>query len=398
MRLKVEGALAQHAVGLAEDLAEQGYSERSIAGHLRVLAHLDKWLVAQGLAPEGLTDAMVDRYLEAKRPNGQRRCTSRRGFAPVLDHLRTVGAVPPLAERSTPTPFEPVLACYRRYLAEERKLMPATVVDYEYYAGLFLSDLPAPVRGDLARVRAADVVGVVRAQCQSRGQSWVKNFTTALRSLLRFLFLEGRVPCDLTGSVLPVAGWRRRRLPMALGPAEVGRLLASCGRPGSAGTRDLAIVTLALRLGLRAAEIAALQLGDIDWREGEVTVHGKGGRLDRLPLPVDVGEQIVDYLRHERPPTSSRSLFIKAVSPRVGISSKTVEGVVQRASQRAGLAPIGPHRLRHTAATQMLRAGAALAEIGQALRHEHAQTTAQYAKVDLTSLAALAMPWPEVTA
>ncbi len=158
------------------------------------------------------------------------------------------------------------------------------------------------------------------------------------------------------------------------------------------------MLTIVVRLGLRAAAVAALELGEIDWRAGEILVRGKGGRRDLLPLSDDVGEAIVDYLRHERPPTTSRHLFILAVAPRTGISTKTLAGVLRCACERTGVAPIGPHRLRHTAATEMLRGGASLAEVSQVLRHRHLETTSIYAKVDLGSLATLAMPWPEVSA
>jgi integrase/recombinase XerD len=163
--------------------------------------------------------------------------------------------------------------------------MAATVSDYQLYAGLFLSGLPVPVRADLSLLKAADVVKVVAAKCRSRSHSWVKNFTAAVRSLLRFLFLNEQVPRDLTGSVLPAAAWRRCTLPKALDGAQVVALFGACDPEALAGRRDLAILTLAVRLGLRAAEIAALELGDIDWRRGEVLVHGKGGRQDLLPLP-----------------------------------------------------------------------------------------------------------------
>jgi site-specific recombinase XerD len=153
-----------------------------------------------------------------------------------------------------------------------------------------------------------------------------------------------------------------------------------------------------VRLGLRAGEVAALELDDVDWRAGEMVIRGKGRRLDRLPLPADAGEVIVDYLRHERPPTKSRNVFILAVAPRIGISAKTVSGVMRCACERVGLAPIGPHRLRHTTATEMLRGGASLGEVGQVLRHRQMTTTSIYAKVDLGSLAMLARPWPQVSA
>ena len=169
-----------------------------------------------------------------------------------------------------------------------------------------------------------------------------KNFNTVLRSLLRFLVLDGSVPRDLSVSVLSVAGYRHGRLPKSLDPEGVARLLATCAGQRRARRRDLAILTVVVRLGLRAGEVAVLALGDVDWRAGEIVVHGKGGRQDRLPLPTDVGAAIVDYLRHERPPRTSRSVFILAVAPRTGISAKTVGGLVRCTGARAGLAPIGP--------------------------------------------------------
>jgi integrase len=270
--------------------------------------------------------------------------------------------------------------------------------NYLRYVGVFFAGFDAPVRADVTLLSAADVTAAIRRQCRSRSVGWVKNFATALRSLLRFLFVDGFVPLDLSGSVLSVAGWRHSGLPKALPRENLALLLASCSGQRHAARRDLAILTLMARLGLRAGEVAALDLEDIDWRAGELVVRGKGGRRDRLPLPHDVGEAIADYLRGERPDTASRRVFITAIAPRIAISAKTISGVVRCACRRCGIAPVGPHRLRHLTASEMLRGGASLAEIGQALRHQHQQTTAIYAKVDLTALAQLAMPWPEVSA
>lgn len=391
-------SLASFAAGLAEDLAGQGYAPDSIARHVRLLRRLEQWLAREGLTPGELTAAEVERFVQARRAGGHVSGRSQRAVAPLLGYLRTVGVVPTRPKPVAATPVEQVVVSYRRYLVEERALVATTVDDYERYARVFVSQLAEPVRTDLARLSAADVTAAVRAQCRARSVGWAKNFTTVLRSLLRFLFLEGYVRADLSPSVLSVAGWRHSGLPKALDPPDAARLLASCASQRRAGRRDRAILTLVVRLGLRAGEVAALELGDIDWRAGELVVRGKGGQRDRLPLPADVGEVIVDYLRHERPPTTSRSVFILAVAPRTGISTKTVGGLVRCAAERAGLAPIGPHRLRHTAATEMLRAGASLAEVGQVLRHERSATTSIYAKVDLGSLRALAMPWPQVSA
>jgi integrase/recombinase XerD len=390
--------LASLGSGLSEELAGQGYTPDCIARHARFLHRLDEWMAGEGLVAGELNAAEVGRFVQARRDSGSARWPSLRGAGPVLNYLRRAGvlSMPPAPVGATSV--ERVVASYRRWLVEERSLAASTVEDYERYVRVFLSQLTEPVRDDLSRLSAAEVVAAVRSVCRSRRVGWAKNFNTVLRSLLRFLFLNGDVGRDLSPSVLSVAGWRRGGLPKALDPQVVARLLASCASQRRAGRRDLAILTLAVRLGLRAGEMAALELGDVDWRAGEIVVRGKAGRLDRLPLPNDVGEAIVDYLRHERPPTKSRGLFILAVAPRTGISTKTVAGVVRCACERAGVKPVGPHRLRHTAATEMLRGGASLAEVGQVLRHQRIETTSIYAKVDLRSLATLAMPWPPVSA
>lgn len=200
---------------------------------------------------------------------------------------------------------------------------------------------------------------------------------------------------DLTACVLPVASWRHRSLPASLAWSDVERLLVACEQSRRGSRRDRAILLLLARLGLRAGEVAALTLDDLDWRVGEIVVTGKNAGRDRLPVPVDVGEAIVDYICHERPATTSRALLILSVAPRQPMTARTVGWVVRCACDRAGIAQVGPHRLRHTAATVMLNRGAAPAEIGQVLRHEHRDTTAIYAKVDLIAPRPLAFPWPE---
>jgi integrase/recombinase XerD len=346
MKYRCHWELTKYEQGFEEALCEQGYTKRSITRQLGVLVHLDGWLESQSLVPAQLGADRIGNYVTVRQRQGHRLYRSVRCLSPLLSHLREKGAIPQEGESADPTPCAQILSSFRHYLVEERRLKAETADHYKDYASRFLSDLPAPVLAELSLLAARDVVAGVRCHCRSRGHSWVKNFTSALRSLLHYLFLNGDVPRDLAGSVLPAAGWGRRGLPKALDEDEVGALLRQCSR------RDTAIMILALRLGLRSAEVAALTLADLDWQAGEVLVHGKGDRVDRLPLPGDVGDVIVDYVSHERPPTMSCSVFIKAVAPLTGISGKTVEGIVQRAGRRAGLGPIGPHRLRHTAATQ----------------------------------------------
>lgn len=198
----------------------------------------------------------------------------------------------------------------------------------------------------------------------------------------------------LVDAVPTVASWRLSGMPQALSAEQVQALLGACDRSNSAGRRDLAVITTMCRLGLRCAEVAGLRLEDIDWAAGTVAVRGKGGRTDRMPLPVDVGQALVEYLRDGRPATAARTVFVRAVAPFTALHSSSVSCIVARAARRAGLGTVHGHRLRHTAATETLNAGAGLAEVAQLMRHEGVASTAVYAKTDRNRLAQLARPWP----
>jgi site-specific recombinase XerD len=216
-----------------------------------------------------------------------------------------------------------------------------------------------------------------------------------LRTFVRFLFATGVIARDLSANVPQIASARFDGLPRALDASTVAALLDSCDRDRPVGKRDYAIFTLMVRLGLRAVEVARMQLEDIDWRAGEILVRGKGGRQDRMPLPGDVGEALVDYLRFGRPVSSSRTAFLAALGPPVGMSRHSVVLVSQTACQRLGIPTVGGHALRHTAATNLLRGGASLREVGELLRQSDEATTGMYAKVDRNTLALVVRPWPE---
>lgn len=238
------------------------------------------------------------------------------------------------------------------------------------------------------------VLGEARRSCVGSAKCMV----TRLRALLRFLHVEGEIEYPLADAVPSVAGWRLAGLVKALDARSVARLLASCDRRTRVGRRDLAIITMLSRLGLRAGEVAALQLRDVDWRAGEVMVRGKGSRQERLPLPVDVGETLAGWLARGRPRRESVFVFTRVRAPYGGLSAGAVSQIVRRACRRAGLPLVGAHRLRHTAATEMLRAGGSLTEVGQVLRHRGRDVTSIYAKVDRLALAAVVMPWPGAVA
>ena len=392
--VRVGGPLGAYAAGFGEELAAVGYAPLSAANQVRVMAHLSRWLAGQGLDGMDLDEVRVASYLGFRRAAGYSCWLSVRGLGPLLGYLRGLGASP-LPVPVALTPVEVLLGEYREYLVRERGLAEGTVVSREHVARLFLTDRARASGGQLRLegLVAADVVAFVMTRARDRGIGAGKTLVTGLRSLLRFLHLTGRSRA-LWSAVPAVAGWREVSLPRGLAADQVGRLLAGCDRRRVVGRRDFAILMLFSRLGLRAGEVAGIGLGDIDWRAGELSITGKGRRTERLPLPVDVGEAIVEYLLDGRPLAPDRILFRRVRAPAGPVSPGAVKAVVRRGCVRAGMAPVGSHRLRHTVATQMLAAGAGLGEIGQVLRHRDLLTTAIYAKVDRVVLRELAQPWP----
>lgn len=278
------------------------------------------------------------------------------------------------------------------HLRSERGVSALTVEAYVSDVRRFLAD-----RGesDLSRLTAAEVSHSVLSQVADRAPATVRRYGCAVRSFLRYCYLVGVVDHDLSAAALPVSGRRRSLLPQGIKPSEARALLRACDRRRAIGRRDYAVILLMLRLGLRASEVATLRLEDLDWQAGQLTVHGKGSRVDELPLPVDVGEAIAAYLRRGRPREATvRSVFLRVQPPQVALTRGGVTAIVAGAARRAGLGVVRAHRLRHTAASDLLRAGAPLVEIGQVLRHRSLGSTAAYARVDVERLRTIARPWP----
>jgi integrase/recombinase XerD len=308
-----------------------------------------------------------------------------------LTYLREVGVVPVPAAGAAGGPLERLLQEYHRYLAGERGLAPSTVRDYERVAWLFFAEREQA--GGLGHLGTADVSEFLARECPRRSIPSAQQLVTGLRALLRYLHVAGVIELPLRWAVPAVADRRGLSLPRGLEPAAVARLLTSCDRHRLTGRRDYTVLLLLARLGLRAGEVAAMRLEDLDWAGGELLVRGKGNRHERLPLPVDVGAALVSYLRR-RPRGECRAVFLCVRAPQGPVSAGVVSQIVRAACTRAGLERVGAHRLRHTAATGMLRAGSSLPEIAQVLRHRRLDTTAQYARVDRQALRALAQPWP----
>jgi site-specific recombinase XerD len=389
----VQGPLSVYAAGFREELVLLGYSAGAAAEHVRLLGDLSAWLAREHVAAGGLTAGQMARFLGGRTRRGHRGLTTAAGAAPLLEYLIVLGVVPAPARVVPGGPAGALLERYRRYLVSQRGLSDREVARHLAVARLF-AESSGSGELDWAAVTAGDVTRFVVQQCSARSRPAACKLVSELRSLLRFAQMEGWTAAALSQAVPPVAAWSASSLPRWVAPEQVAALLAGCDRQTAPGRRDFAILVLLARLGLRAGEVAAMQLGDIDWRAGEAVVHGKGRREEKLPLPQDVGEALTDYLQHGRPRAASRSVFLRVRAPLRGLTPQGVSCVVYGASQRAGLRPIGAHRLRHTAATEMLRAGASLTEVGQVLRQRAAGTTAIYAKVDHNALRALARPWP----
>lgn len=395
LEVRVRGPLADYATGFAERLAAQGYAVGSARQQLGLISQLSRWLDAEGLDVAGLTELEAERFLAARRARGVRLFRSRSALEPLIGYLRELGALPAAAVVGPVGPVEELVERYRRYLLLERTLTVASARLYVRSVRPFLEGFETGGRVEAERITAADVSAFVLAEASRLPGTSIRSVATALRSLLGFLHVEGLVDRPLGGAVPGVGAWRGAGLPRPLESGELRRLLASCDRGTAVGRRDFAIVVLMGRLGLRCGEVAGLALEDIEWRAGELVIYGKGRRDDRLPLPVDVGGALAGYLRRGRPRRARvRTVFVTALAPHRPMGSGAVSRVVFRAAQRAGLEVVSAHRLRHTAATELLRAGASLPEVGQVLRHRSLISTAIYAKVDERSLRALARPWP----
>jgi site-specific recombinase XerD len=358
---------------------------------LKVLGQLGRWMDARGLMPAELAVDRVDEFLADRRVDQFRQAPNRRGLLLLLEHLTAAGVV----RVDDPRPGDAVdqlIDAYRDWLVKDRGLAATTVLRYANTARRFLREQLGDV--DLMDLTGAQVTDFLLGECARCSVGAAKGRVAELRALLRYAYLRGLTALPLAAAVPPVAGWHHTRIPPTLPVATVTALLNSCDRSTPVGARDFAIMTLVARLGLRSIEVARLELDDVDWRHGEVVIRGKARRLDRLPLPVEVGEAVTAYLTGARPTAECRRLFVTCRAPRRPIRADLVGDVVERACRRAGLATVGPHRLRHGLATQLLANGVALTDISQVLRHRDLATTAIYAKVDLASLRQVARDWP----
>jgi integrase/recombinase XerD len=389
------GPIASHIDSFAKFLAEEGYARFTVKSKCLLVADLSHWLKRRRLPLARLDEGKLKQFHTHHRPSIRRGDVST--GQQLLELLRGLGVIPALPQKIDRTVLGQLTRDYERFLSSQRGLAPATLSSYLPIVRRFLSERFGNKAVRLEELRPRDLHRFILRQVPRGSRNYAKLMVTALRSFLGFLFQRGAIKTDLPAGVPGVANWRLSHLPKSLPPEQVERLLQCCDRRTPSGQRDYAILLLLARLGLRGGEVLAMTLDDPDWERGEIVVRGKGQRLERLPLPKDVGAALAHYLRHVRPACSTRKLFIRMKAPRHGLRLSAICCVVRRALKRAGLNPDfkGAHLLRHSLATNMLRRGASLSEIDQLLRHAQPTTTQIYAKVDIKALRRIALPWME---
>jgi len=393
-----EGPIAAYLGSFAESVNAQGYAVDSIHRQVLIASCFSRWLGRQGIGLRSITSNHSARYLRY-RARHVRPC---RGDAAALRHLigflRRKGVIPSeeISARRL-TPAEHCVKAYEQYLREARGLAKATLTNYVPFIRDFLNDCFGDGRLTLSRLCSGDVVRFVQRQVTHLHLKRAKLMTTALRSFLRYVCYRGDITLDLAAAVPVVAHWSMTSIPRAIAACQVDQLLVSIDRGSATGRRDYAILLLLARLGLRSGEVAFLELDDIDWNAGQLRVCGKSGQRNELPLPTEVGEAIAAYLSSGRPCSTSRRVFLRAKAPMGGFRGASgVGSIVRHYLKRYGInAPtMGAHQFRHGLATEMLRQGASLSEIGELLGHRDPQTTKIYTKVHIKALRTLALPWP----
>jgi integrase/recombinase XerD len=394
----LEGPLVPYIVSFSRWAIEEGYAPYSVRRRIRISSGFSRWLANKSVRLPSVSSQHFDQYLRYRARQQRIYGGDATALKQLLDFLRGHDAIPAeKIRRCRLSPLEQHVQAFERYLREERALATVTIVRYVGFIREFLKDCfgSAPVR--LSQLCAGDVVGFVQRKAQQLHLKTAKLLTTALRSFLQYTRYRGYVRLDLAAAVPVVANWSMPSIPRAIAACQVRRLLRQINRHTAVGRRDYAVLLLLARLGLRASEVVFLTLDDIDWKDGSMSVHGKGGRLLQLPLPKDVGEAIAAYLQRGRPHCTSRRVFLRAKAPFRGFQDqRTVGTIVRHAVLRAGIdAPTtGAHQFRHGLATEMLRQGASLSDIGELLGHRSPETTKIYTKVDLKALRTLALPWP----
>jgi site-specific recombinase XerD len=393
--------LAAHIDSFLNGLRAAGYAPATVTSRRLILNAFIRSLASKRRAADDLSDAVVTAFLK-RRPTRREDPKERAVLRRFLAHLRAQGVYSPAASRPV-TPADEITQRYKAFLRQDRGLAENSIAVYTPCARDFFTYRVTQVGHLALKTLNADTVRTfLLGRIANRSTESFRLLSVSMRSVLRFLFLRGETPRDLSAAVPMVRTYRQSTVPAVLSAEEVRRVLATPDRSTVRGRRDAAILLLLARLGLRASEIVFLELGDLHWRAGEIVIRGKGPQRDLVPLIAEVGDAIARYLQHGRGPSASRRVFLRVIPPRVGLARPcAIDHIVRLAFSRAGVRPRPrrvAHLFRHSLATRMIRRGASIPEIAEVLRHRSQSTTAIYAKVSLDALRAVARPWPVVGA
>ncbi len=392
------GPLEAYVDAFLDDQRIAGYSPNTLAERRAVTIAFARWAKRHAIAEGSLGEEHVQSFIRRRPPQCSATESERATVRRFLAYLRACGVMPS-APSQPDTPAEALVARYITFLRKDRGLAERSILVYAPCARAFLATRQAQAgRLALDQLDAKTIHAFLLGRIRNHASESSRLVTVALRSLLRFLFLRGEAPRDLSAAVPTMRTYREAGVPALLTPEEVEEALASPDRSTSKGRRDYAILLLLARLGLRASEVVLLTLEDVHWRTGELVVRGKGSRMESLPLPADVGRALAEYLRRDRGTTTSRRVFLRAIPPRIALTGPcAIDHIVRLALARAGIPPQPQHvahLFRHSLATRMIRQGASLAEIAEVLRHHTQASTRIYAKVSLEALRGVALPWP----
>lgn len=393
-----KGVLGTHLNTFLSVVSDLGYSPSTMQTQLKLLKGLMRWVEENHVVVSKMDEGITDRFLIESGRKGAVRRGDNKTLHRFLDHLRIEGAIPHPRPIFNSSPLTHLKNRYEDYLLKERGLSPVTGSRYWPYIQKFILERFGNKSMRFGELCQQDIDRFLFRHAREKTPKVAQLMVSAIRSFMRFLFRYGEIKCDLSTAVPTVAAWRLSEVPKYIKAEDVECLLENCDRTTSVGRRNYSILLLIARLGLRAGEIVALELGDINWRTSEVTIRGKGQFCSRLPLPQSVGQALAIYLKNDRPKCSTRRVFVRTRAPYRGFKdSTTVSTIVRRTVEKSGLNPPskGAHLLRHSLATDMLRRGASMVEIGELLRHRSPNSTEIYAKVDIEGLRSIVRIWPE---
>lgn len=397
-----KGPIAPHLDAFKQYLTDRGYAATTFAHCVRSVAHFAQWVDGRRLRVRRIDERVVAEFLDEHLP--QCCCTGpvqrdRRSLSAALGHLlavlraQSVIAAPAVSTR----PVDDELRRYDEHMDHVRGLAPKTRDIALRIVGRLLTSRFGDGHVDIPAIKPEHVRRFFAQQVKLYSKPANAGTVVAtLRGYFRYRASLGDAVHGLIGAMSYPANWQLSSLPKTLTAEEVEQLVSSLGKPGRSMMRADAIVRCALDLGLRSGEVARIGLDDINWRAGTITLrHTKGRREDVLPLPVATGKAIAAYLKHERPTTSNRAVFVRHVAPRdQPVGPDLVRKTIRQAFARAGLPYTRSHLLRHTMANRLLAGGASLKEVADVLRHRSLNTTLSYAKLDSRKLIEVALPWP----